>query len=513
MKGSFCFNYFFIPMNDNYFSEKITVEPNHKRQKKSVSISTLIISIITTIVCVFIISSKRENIISLFGFDSQIQEQNNDTQTNIGDEISCTGKMYDDGDILNYTHSLESLEFGKLALKSSKINLNNYKNEVYIEGIVEKIFQGTPVVSVSTIYSLDIEELNENEDENEEKLLEMDYESKFLPNIGIYLDNKFFQKYSLLNEGEAGILKIKKSETNEIININYFICSNSDNNKNCDRFNNMFSTSSTEKFVDTYNINYYKQAESQSRFFSNDSLFGYFINNTDDFLTKDLIKHIQVINKKFIEKNILNKVDLLCQDSEKGIKKIEESSIVLKDKDLLVNLKGSNEEESFECKLKIDPTLKNMAALLELKSLGKLENKNTNEQTDGNKKEVTANYNRDPNIPQFPINLEKSLKFTSRKGFSYTFPSSNIAYAAQNTQEDFGQIGVNCYSVMNVVQYSEKELVTQKGEVKIYECNIKGDFEESEKLIHKKEGEKDFIIEIVNPARIAFANNITISIE
>jgi hypothetical protein len=47
---------------------------------------------------------------------------------------------------------------------------------------------------------LDIEELNENEDENEEKLLEMDYESKFLPNIGIYLDNKFFQKYSLLNE-------------------------------------------------------------------------------------------------------------------------------------------------------------------------------------------------------------------------------------------------------------------------------------------------------------------------
>ena len=78
-------------MNDNYFSEKITVEPNHKRQK-SVSISTLIISIITTIVCVFIISSKRENIISLFWFDSQIQEQNNDTQTNIGDEISCTWK-------------------------------------------------------------------------------------------------------------------------------------------------------------------------------------------------------------------------------------------------------------------------------------------------------------------------------------------------------------------------------------------------------------------------------------
>ena len=123
------------------------------------------------------------------------------------------------------------------------------------------------------------------------------------------------------------------------------------------------------------------------------------------------------------------------------------------------------------------------------------------------------NYNRDTDVPQFPINLEKSLKFTSRKWYSFTFPSSNIAYAAQNSQEDFGQVWVNCYSVMHVVQYSEKELVDQKWNVKIYECTIKKWFEESKKLIHKQEWEKDFVIEIVDPARITFANNILINVE
>jgi hypothetical protein len=69
--------------------------------------------------------------ISFIGIDSDTQTSN--TQFNIGDEVSFSGTIYDDGDILNYTHSIESSEFGKLALKSSKINLNNYKNDVFIE--------------------------------------------------------------------------------------------------------------------------------------------------------------------------------------------------------------------------------------------------------------------------------------------------------------------------------------------------------------------------------------------
>lgn len=87
-----------------------------------------------------------------------------------------------------------------------------------------------------------------------------------------------------------------------------------------------FSESNAEKFIDTYGINYYKQAEIQSRFFSNDSLFGYFINDTNDSAVKNLIRNIQIINNKFVEKNILNKVDILCRESWKWIEKIDEKS-------------------------------------------------------------------------------------------------------------------------------------------------------------------------------------------
>lgn len=495
---------------NNYFSENITVDPKPTKQKNSVSIPTLIISIIATMVFVFIIASKRWNIMSFIGLDSQ-EEQTSNTQFHIGDGISFSWRIYDDWDIINYTHSIESAEFGKIALKSSNINLNNYKDDVFVEWIVEKIYQWMPVVWVSIIYSLDIQE----EDIEWDELWELSHESVFLPKIGIYLDEEFIQKYSLLNEWEWWILKIKDSDTNEIINLNYFKCSSSDNNTNCERFNKTFSESHAEKFIDSYGTTYYKQTETQSRFFSNDLLFGYFINDTNDAEVKNLIKNIQIINNNFVEKNILNKIDILCQESWKWIKKIDESILSLKDLELLVNIKWKDENESFECKLKINPSLKNMATLVELKSTWKLEDKDKENNTEkwDNKEKVETNYNRDTDTPQFPINLEKSLKFTSRKWYSFTFPSSNIAYASQNTEEDFDQVWVNCYSVMHVVQYSEKELLDQKWNVKIYECTIKKWFEESKKLIHKKEWEKDFIIEIVDPARVTFANNILINVE
>lgn len=494
---------------NNYFSESITVDPKPKKQKKSVSIPTLIISIIATIVLVFIIASKRWDMISFIGIDSDTQTSN--TQFNIGDEVSFSGTIYDDGDILNYTHSIESSEFGKLALKSSKINLNNYKNDVFIEWIVEKIYQWMPIIWVSTIYSLDMQE----EEIEWDNLSWLNYESMFLPKLGIYLDAEFFQKYSLINEWDGWVLKIKDTNTNEIINLNYFKCSSSDNNTNCERFEKTFSESNAEKFIDTYGINYYKQAEIQSRFFSNDSLFGYFINDTNDSAVKNLIRNIQIINNKFVEKNILNKVDILCRESWKWIEKIDEKKLFLENQELFVDIKWKNTNEMFECKLKVNPNLKNMATLIELKSVWKIEETNANNESDKawDKEKTEVNYNRDTDVPQFPINLEKSLKFTSRKWYSFTFPSSNIAYAAQNSQEDFGQVWVNCYSVMHVVQYSEKELVDQKWNVKIYECTIKKWFEESKKLIHKQEWEKDFVIEIVDPARITFANNILINVE
>jgi hypothetical protein len=51
-----------------------------------------------------------------------------------------------------------------------------------------------------------------------------------------------------------------------------------------------------------------------SWFFSNDSLFGYFINNIQDSQVKELVKYINLVNTSFVEKNVLDNIDVLCWD-------------------------------------------------------------------------------------------------------------------------------------------------------------------------------------------------------
>jgi hypothetical protein len=73
---------------------------------------------------------------------------------------------------------------------------------------------------------------------------------------------------------------------------------------------------------------------------------------------------------------------------------------------------------------------------------------------------------------------------------------------------------VSCFSVMNVVKYDEKEDVDQKWSVKVYECSIKEWFDDtSKKLIYKVIGDKHFVIEVVDPSWVKFANNINIIIK
>jgi hypothetical protein len=66
---------------------------------------------------------------------------------------------------------------------------------------------------------------------------------------------------------------------------------------------------------------------------------------------------------------------------------------------------------------------------------------------------------------------------------------------------------------MNVVQYSEKEFVDQKWNVKVYECTAKNGVDDSDpKLIYKNIWDKHFVIEISDPAWVNFANNIEIKV-
>ena len=317
------------------------------------------------------------------------------------------------------------------------------------------------------------------------------------------------------------MLKIKDLETNIIYTINYFKCNTSNNSENCNYLNNLYSQSSSKKFVDKYWVNYYKDSEVNSRFFSNDSLFGYKINDTDESFVKDVSTLMTIVNKNFAEKNILQKAKSLCTANHSSMEKVNKSEFLYKDWNCFYNLEWNDiNDNTITCELKINPSLSSFAQVESVEIINKEEtsqseewNKETTEtwsKTEPDNKEQQA-YIWDTDVEQFPINLDKKLTFTSSRGHSFIFPSSNLAYQGVNVSEDFWQVWVNCFSAMNVVKYADKELVESQGNVVIYECKVKNTFDDSDKtLIYKKVWDKDFVIKINDPARVNFANNIEI---
>jgi|GEM_PF-3733601 uncharacterized integral membrane protein len=57
-----------ISMNENYFSDNTKESIKTKSSKKSVSMSTLVIAVVTTMVFVFIVINKWPNILDLAGW-------------------------------------------------------------------------------------------------------------------------------------------------------------------------------------------------------------------------------------------------------------------------------------------------------------------------------------------------------------------------------------------------------------------------------------------------------------
>lgn len=512
-------------MDSNYFAENAEINRSMVKSHKSVSIPTLIISILTTIVLVLIIMNNWNNIVETIGFEQKIVETEWIDKLTVWDEVKLSWNIFDDGDLINYTHTLDSMEYGKIWLKSQNINLNNYEKEVYVEGIVEKIRQWIAVVEIDTIYSLNLEEKDGNIDINEEENKESSWnviESRYLSNMWLYLDDGFFEKYSLVNEWEDGTLKIKDIKTNYIINLDYFKCNNAINEQNCSRFNKIFANSASEKFVAADGTNYYKQSEVQSWFFSNGDLFWFFANDVDDKAFKSVSKYIKIVNDKFVENEILDKVSAVCWEPGKAVENVNKYELVLKNNDLYLNIEWDDWVEiDYICETKVNPLIKNMLELVNLteddsknkKADNQEETKDKNEENQKNDdaSEIISEYDWDVEVEQFPINLQKTLEFSSRRGHTIVFPSSNIAYAGTSVQKDFNQKWVNCFSVMNVVKYSEKADVEIKWDIKIYECTIKDWFDDwAKNLIHKTVWDKDFIIEIVNPAWVDFAENLVI---
>ena len=91
------------------------------------------------------------------------------------------------------------------------------------------------------------------------------------------------------------------------------------------------------------------------------------------------------------------------------------------------------------------------------------------------------------------------------------FPSSNISYSVSSVKENFGQANFSCSFVINVIKYSEKDLLEISPTLRIYECTSKGEVvppDENYLLIRALE--KVFVVQINDPAWINFSSSLEI---
>lgn len=114
----------------------------------------------------------------------------------------------------------------------------------------------------------------------------------------------------------------------------------------------------------------------------------------------------------------------------------------------------------------------------------------------------------DINVPQFPINNNWLVYNSSKWGFILKFPSTNISYSINSTDENFGRNDINCSRVINVIKYSEKENLEISPAVKIYECEWNVLESWSPEIIIYPKVDKKFIVRIYDGAWYDFSANL-----
>lgn len=480
-------DYFTRKMNENIYQPRKSLNP----QKKWVPYATFFIVVITIIVLMFIFFQKYDDIKQIFGINSSTGTLSDVLKGDykIGQVVELSWTMFSDWDLISYTHSIHTFDGDILWLKSRNLNLNDYQWKVEIKWTIEKLVGDIFIVEVNNV--------------SWEVVLENTWVSstwKYISEAWIFFDQNFFNSYSIEDIANGKII-VKNLDSNQIIIVSYFKCNTFNPDQNCRSLNETFSQTSEKDFTTSNGISFYKLQSVSSWYFANDNLLWYFINDVPETEIMKLSDYIILPNKNYVSDNIMPNISDICN---KWFLKLEKSSsyeIKLENNVVIVLVKWTYQTWSVSCKIIIDPLSPLKATLQDIK-------------LDETQTAVATQWtvlNRDPKVKQFPINLAKTTEFvSSTRWYKIIFPSRNISFASTNVEQDFGQLWVSCFTQMNVVSYPNKENLQTNPAIKFYECNIKKWFQESDQIILKKLWDRNFVVEIVDPAWIEFTNNLVI---
>ena len=496
----------------DFFQKKMSNTRSFSRQKKTSNLWIWLVFVCLLLVVAGLVCWK----IFWTPVDLNQWDSGQEAEFSLWEEVYLQWEIKADGDILTHTHTIEDVNYWKIWIKSDSVNLSNYAWFVELTGVVEKFYQGNPIVKVywlsGTISSVE-EETNIVLDGNVWFYFKWAW-IQFLPD--------FFDEYVLLNEWENGEFHIQNIETEKEIVLNYFRCNSSDPNRNCRWLSETFANNNAQSFVTSEGDMYYKQSEVQSWFVANGDWRGVFINDVSDeevFKLKDLIKFA---NEKNMNEWIKSRAMKICQWSWEKLQKITNSEINLKQEWLIVTVSWDWMEKQMICQILVDFSL---PAKWELQSLaiwddvvimeeteniesGDLDEeevKNSDVNVDDLQVSATA---FDINVPQFPIKEEWLQYKSARWNYVLKFPSSNISYSVSSVKENFGKSNVNCSYVINVIKYSEKENLETSPAIRIYECQWNIEESWAPWIVVYSKSDKKFVVQMNDWAWNDFSTNL-----
>lgn len=469
-----------------------------KQPKRSISLLTLFIVIICTFFVAFLLFKNFDRIGSWFS--SSVEST---TWFQIGQVVSLSWILQSNGDLISYTHTLLQSDASIVGLKSKTLDLGMYTGSVDIQWIVEKELNTMFIVEVNSISWTLITTWTTWQ-------ILWSGSGIYFPQAGIYLPSDFGQKYAVLTQWENGVLRVQNLATNQIISITYFVCKKNDPNKNCSQLQqNIWA--SAEKTVSTSRADtLYKLEWVTSWFLTNGNFYGYFINDIPEQEVIDVTNALVFPNDYYVKNTLLSKIQTLCSDGKTSLMQVINYSLGMDLNGLIANLQWPTTDWSAVCKIFIDPSQAAWGVKISYVSNTSMENSWTTPAIPSSPATLPT---IDTSVKQFPINLEKTMVFTSStRGYSIIFPSMNIAYEALNIDESLDLPGVRCSTQMNIVKYSDKAMMSTDPKVKIFSCTIKGTLNNLWNSIIQKTSANwiIFLIQIMDPAWSEFALNTLI---
>jgi len=427
----------------------------------------------------------------------------------LGEEVYLQWEIKIDGDI-THPYTIDDIKYWEIWIKSDSINLSNYIWFVELTWIVEKFYQGNPIVKVISLSGSLSETWHLNVALNDDWWVYIVWAwIQFLPS--------FFDEYVLLNEWENWEIHIQNIETGKEYVLNYFRCNSSDPNKNCKWLVDSFVRNNAQSFETSEGDVYYKNSDTQ-RFVANGSWWWIFINNVSDEIVFDLKDLIKFANEKNVNEWIKTRAMNICQWSGEKLQRINNSDITLKQEWLVVTVSWDWQQKQMTCQILVDfglPAKWELQSLVLWSEVVPLTWDDILQENDSNNSieeisSVLDNSKFDTNVAQFPIKEEWLKYSSSRWGYTLQFPSSNISYAASSVRENFWRNDVSCSYVINVIKYSEKENLEVSPAVRIYECSWKVDKSWAPDILVYPRVGKVFVVQMNDGAWYDFSMHLKI---